>query len=500
MLASLVLALVLSACRVEPTSLIPTAPPLNLPEQAMQRLDCDFNVPDGVKVICGLLKVPVDYANPEGEQVDLQVTIYESESPNPEEPVVFLGFGPGTGRFFRGGFGNNLFSSFLETRDVILYSRQNASRADDADEPECPEIDAVAIQSLQQVQSQATLVEQTLEAYQTCRERLAAAGLKLDEPTTALAANDILTIRQALGIRQVNLLGFTYATLVALKILNSQPDAVRSLVLTDFYPPVAIQDMETSYFNALQRLFRTCREDDACNSTYPELETKFTQILTQLDGAPLELTVKHPVNPDMITVKVNGETFLYLLREFISSDATLPRIPLIIQEIYDGGGYKLAAEVQNLLMFRFFFQQEQAIYDACNERWAASPIESVSSTGVYPALHLALQNEYYLQSEICSMWNQQEFNPPKVQTVTTSVPLLVLQGGYDPYVAPELVEAWLHSSSQAQLVVFPNRGNGVFFGDDCSVNLITQFIDAPTKEVDAACAEQGLIRFTQPIN
>src|SRR5262245_54007259 len=66
----------------------------------LETTSCPFDTPDGETegqtMECDTLFVPEDYSQPDGAQIELQVAIIFSTSPEPEpDPVLYLSGGPG---------------------------------------------------------------------------------------------------------------------------------------------------------------------------------------------------------------------------------------------------------------------------------------------------------------------------------------------------------------------------------------------------------------------
>ena len=488
----------MTACRAEPTPLLAPAQSFNRPVQDMERVECLFDIPEGQKVTCGNLKVPKDYDAGLIEEVDLQVVIYESSSPAPEpDPIIFLGFNPGVSRFF---MSRGIFTSFIENRKIIFFTRQSSSEAEDGSAVNCPELNDLTLNFLQQQLTMGGYARTILDAHQACRDSLEEANMDLAGSPASQIVNDVMAIRQSLGFKQVNLYAGDSSTLAVLKILEQNPDAVRSVILTSFYPPIAEVDLESSYSQALQHLFDDCAADEACNAAFPDLGSKFQAVIEQLDSTPLLLEIKHPIKPDMIKVYIDGERFIYFMRDMLSSGNSIPRIPALIYDISEGEGFKMTVDVQNSMMFRSFQQQGELPSSSCVDLWAANSISPSKNVGISPELQAALKADYDLQIQICSLWTRQEYTPPEVKAGSTGLPVLVLHGAYDATYEPDLVEAWMKGFKKGQLVLLKGQGSGRFGGGSCVSGIVTGFLENPDRAVDSACVDTQPVEFILPIN
>src|SRR5690606_16185684 len=75
-------------------------------------------------------------------------------------------------------------------------------------------------------------------------------------------------------------------------------------------------------------------------------------------------------------------------------------------------------------------------------------------------------------------------------TRATDVPTLLLAGEYDPVTPPSYArDATERLGDEATLVEFPGLGHGATRSHPCAQQIFHAFLDDPTAEVDATCAE-----------
>jgi len=151
--------------------------PSSASDQVLQIVECAFDLPEDADIQCATLEVPMDYNLELGEMVELQIVIYGSENPNPApDPVIYLGSGPFSSIFFGGRGGGRTISLLREERVVYRFSRLGP-QPEDAESTACPEIETAFIDSLQGSKTPEQVAQTTLDAYQTCRDDLVAAGV-----------------------------------------------------------------------------------------------------------------------------------------------------------------------------------------------------------------------------------------------------------------------------------------------------------------------------------
>ena len=234
------------------------------------RVSGAHRVPKGTRhVDCGVLTVPEDRSNPSGRSVVLPVAIVRSTSPHKRpDPIVYFEGGPG-------GNGLSSIASFrsahlVTDRDMIFFDQRGTGKAKPS--LECPEVDAATYKNLDTTDPVAVEDARSVAAYGACRNRLAKIA-DLNHYNTPTTAEDVADLRRALGIRQWNIFGISYGTTVALEVLRSQPQGVRSAVIDSVFPPY-VNDGPQDTLDAVLRVFRTlyngCRKDRGVQRQVPD--------------------------------------------------------------------------------------------------------------------------------------------------------------------------------------------------------------------------------------
>jgi pimeloyl-ACP methyl ester carboxylesterase len=224
----------------------------------VESADCVIEVPSDADLECGVLVAPENYAVPEGRQVRMPYIILHSPSPaSGQTPVMFTEGGPGgTSLQSVWGFKNSVL---LKDRDVIIFEQRGNLFADPA--------------------LACTMDELFNEEDGTspCYEKLNAMGIDFTQYTTAVLAEDIESLRLALGIEQWDLLGTSYSTRLVQVLMDKYPEGIRAAILQAANPLHDTRhqhDPEHSYL-VLQVMFEDCSADPDCASAYPDLESQF---------------------------------------------------------------------------------------------------------------------------------------------------------------------------------------------------------------------------------
>src|SRR5204862_2054736 len=121
-----------------------------------------------------------------------------------------------------------------------------------------------AVQDAQMEQDLSTTVadQQYNDATQACRTRLSSQlHIDLNAYTSLNNANDIHDLITALKVPQVNLYGVSYGTRLALEVMRSFPQQVRSVILDSTVPSQA--DIFEDDPNVVARVYRSLFDDCA---------------------------------------------------------------------------------------------------------------------------------------------------------------------------------------------------------------------------------------------
>lgn len=260
----------------------------------MLTVDCPFTLPKGVTLgenaRCGFLRVPEDRHVAQSPDIKLPVLVVESETETSEDALVLLNGGPGepAQELLSGFFSSPAGGALVAERDVVFFEQRGTGYAEPA--LACGEMSTLARDPAYQ---RANLIEQTrLEsaALQTCGARLTAEGRDLAAYNTRESAADVAALAEALGYEQLNLLGISYGTRLALQVARDYPQRLRSLVLSSAAPPQLPIGTAPAYAEeVLAQLFEDCATNAACAAAYPDLAAAFSEVYASLQTSPLQL-------------------------------------------------------------------------------------------------------------------------------------------------------------------------------------------------------------------
>jgi pimeloyl-ACP methyl ester carboxylesterase len=430
---------------------------------------------------CGRLARPLDPSRPDGPHIDIHVAVLPAlaRSKRPD-PVFFFAGGPGQGAIDLAGHVSRLLARFGSRRDIVLIDQRGTGRStplacDGGGLPDgFADLDAQVARLLE------------------CRDALAQrpplqGASDLRHFTTTIAADDADAVRQALGVAQLNLVGVSYGTRVALEVLRRHPQTVRRVVLDGVAPPdMALpRSFSTDAQAALDDLLRWCALDEVCRQRHPQLAAQWRAVLGRL---PVQVVRPHPVSGADGAVTLTRAAVLGMVRMALYAPLLSSALPWAIDEAAQGRwlplvglGTALSEGARTpLLAVGMHFA---VICAEDYPRLSASPDPAGADFG---------DSLGALYRRVCAAWPRGDVPPGFERVPPSPVPVLLLSGGLDPVTPPRhggRVRTAL--GAQARHVVVPNAGHGVM-ALACVRELVFSFVDAaagaPAPHADAACA------------
>lgn len=499
---SLLTMLILSACAPLQT---PPSSALTPAEVRFEPAECMFdNDINGVD--CGYLYVPEDRSQPSGTQIQLAVAIIRSPNPNPApDPVLLLANGlgsPGAYVLYSTQGFKFVLKDILANRDVILLDQRGSGYSLPA--LECPELKSQALQDAPQNLSQEELQRHRFQAYRACHDRLEEAGINLPTYTNAAIAADVNDLRLTLGYKEWNIYGDSYGAQLTLRIMRDFPEGIRSVILDSIYRPQENVDTEAAINveRALKLLFERCASDEACNATYPDLETVFYDTAAQLDADPISLDVVSLETQEKIPVLINGDRMINLIVRLLYITDALPYIPGWIYKFYEGdanGDFMLKSYMYFFVFKHEFTSEGLGLSVQCNEEISVRSAEETESTNAEVPLRLQESLEQGKYLSMCSAWEIEPVTGIELQPFISDIPTLILAGDNDPVSAPDWSVSTAEELSTPYFFELPWASHGLIYGTTsasiCANKMISAFITDPTMKPDSACVDKLTVNF-----
>jgi pimeloyl-ACP methyl ester carboxylesterase len=447
----------------------PTAPP-RAGSSAVAWGACPFALGGGFvagkNVRCGNLALPEDRSNPSSAKIHLAVAVFKTPSSNAApDPVIFLQGGPG-GRIIQ-DVAQAIVSKQMSmtaqfgNHDVILVDQRGTGYSTPS--LQCPEVIQLQFQTSVNLSAQQQITAQN-QALATCHSRLVSKGINLSAYTTYNDAHDISDLITALGYPQVDLYAVSYGTRLALEMMRSFPQHLRSIVLDSTVPPQIglLTNVPFATARVFNTLFAGCAAEPSCAASYPNLQSVFYSMVPQLNANPVTFQATDATTGHSYKVVFHGDDLVNLLFSSFYVTQAIPLLPKMIYQVKTGN-YQIATLL-----------------------WGALMYDDSVAYGDYYSVECAEDVNHVTQTQVTAAGQSY---PPASESapVTSSIPTLVMESEYDPITPPsngDLVSKGLPDSYK---VLFPGVGHGAFIFNACPADVAISFWSAPTRQPDEAC-------------
>jgi pimeloyl-ACP methyl ester carboxylesterase len=295
---------------------------------------------EGRTVICGRVDVPESHDTPDGPRISLAFAVLKArtESPAPD-PLIYLHGGPGGGAVRDlAGIVVPIFEGHRARRDVVTFDQRAAGISSDM--VTCfSTFENSLVDLFHPEKLDSGKIEQI---FSDCTGELKANGRNLSAYNTVENARDVRAVMQALGYADYNIYGISYGTKLALEVMRSAPEGVRSVVLDSVFPPNA-RAYDTNILpvqEGVQQVINQCAADAKCAAAFPDLEATIQRVAVKLEKNPIPAARGRP--------EIDVRTLISLFQDrnaYGHWPNTTGHIPLIVTEWDRGetGTYDLLA-------------------------------------------------------------------------------------------------------------------------------------------------------------
>ena len=319
-----------------------------------------------------------------------------------------------------------------------------------------------------------------------CRERLESVA-DLKYYTTPLGIDDLDDVRLALGFDKINLYAISHGSQAVLEYLRRYPNHARTATLAGVATPTAKVPLQFARGaeQALTRLFDHCAGDEACNSAFPNLATKFAQILRSFDNDAVTFQALQPTTKAVQSVTISRGVFTVRLLSLLYNHRTLSLLPLILDRAARGNWLPYAQVVSRTAVppeFRVYLGTY--LSTTCSES-----LYFIDETELARATASTFIGDYRTRrhKQACAHWPRAEIGAEYFQPVHATTPVLMLSGDIDPATPATFGAQALKTLPHGRQVILRNTPHS--YTSPCARELIVGFIaSGSAKELEASCA------------
>ena len=460
----------------------------------IELVPCDFDGTGAqrVGVVCGLLSVPEYHENPQGRQIQIAFAFLKSKKEvSKKDPLLFLSGGPAQQSMNTSLLNFWLQSPFHKERDIFLLDQRGVGFSRPA--LECPEADIATANALFSGKSRSDLFRDISKSLTACHDRLVSEGIAIGAYTVAQSVQDIELLRKELGYNQWNIYGVSHGTRVSLMLMDQFPKGIRSAVLDSLLPSRRniITSLKEDLGENLQEIFQACFRDKACKTSYGNISVLYSEALQQVSHSDLFRDIKHPYTQEILSVPLTPELLKVVALHVVSIEG-LGALVQFFQEVSSENYDTIEKVLAEKRMFEDEISMGAHMAYQCSENAKFSQ-ESVGAsqirvldTGRSRYENTLRDKNIYFSS--CSTWNQEKTIDTTVSS-KIAVPALLFSGEYDEITPSAWGEEALKYFKEARHIVIPNMGHSSSINNECSIQMIHDFLDDPKAPLDDSCLE-----------
>jgi len=377
------------------------------------------------------------------------------------DPVVLLAGGPGQAASLAYPAFAEQLRAALPSRDIVIVDQRGTGRSSALG---CELDDDFGVQM--KVEFEMDVLEECAKSWPHDPKQF----------TTEAAAHDLEKVRRALGYPQLNLLGGSYGTRLALVYARLYEANVRTMVLDGVAPPqLALpNNFAEDGQAALDRLFRDCEASSGCAKNFPNLRVSFDAALRRSGDNEPPIAYAHPRTGEILEVQLTTRLFAMGVRGILYSAEFSALLPMVIARAAEGDFVPYlnllvvlgdsAERVMDVgLMLSVLCAEDLPRINAeeYEERWAGTFLGSMM---------------YELFASGCERWPVDPLPPSATQAVRVSTPTLLLSGALDPVTPARWADEAAKTLNVATHIIVEGSGHGTLM-KACVMKIATNFID-----------------------
>ena len=439
-----------------------------------------------VEAQCTRMQVPEDYAHPNGRKIQLAIAWIPAHNEGASDPVFMLAGGPGQSALDSYPGIAPAFAETLKKRSVILLDQRGTGGSNPLT---CTDTTGDKSSADEQTSDNLDVIRRFTER---CRDRLAPRA-DLRFYTTTDAIRDLDVVRAAIGTEKIDLVGVSYGTRVAQQYARRYPNQTRTVVLDSVAPNELIfgNDFARNLDDALAMGFKLCDQLPRCVERMGNPHANLTALLAQLKANPVPVRYRDPMTGEEKQENLTRRHLTLLAQMYAYAPMLSASLPLTLAEASKGRYEPLMAQAKliggNLGETVSAGMQMSVICSEDADQLKVDPVyaDSVLGNDMIDALRTQ-----------CGVWPRGERPADFHQPLVSDLPILVLEGEFDPVTPPRYGEQVVKNLSHGRLLVLHGQGHNVI-PIGCMPKLLARFIDtADAKSLDAHCLDK--LPYAQP--
>lgn len=415
------------------------------------------------ETVRGQVEIFEDNLKNKGRKIKLNIEVVPAKDPlHKAEPMFIVMGGPGQAATDLTSFFSDIFKTINEKSDLVFIDQRGTGKSN-------------PLQLKVTYNSLPDYFKDDFADKTTIRKSFDALSEENDLSCygTLNAIIDLDKVREIMGYEKINLYGTSYGTRVSIAYINKYPDRVRTATLKGLVPYdlVIPFDFADDAQRSLDILITDCKGNQACNTTYPDLEH---ELKTFFDTKfPVRVAVLNPETQKKDTVELTKQIVALNMRVLLMSPSTSKSIPFIVSQFNKGNCDPLTS-----IMLTTKKSYLKGVYDGmtlcviCNEDYPAlTRLTKETKTETF-------LGDYWIYrvTNSCEIWNPKMREVQKTEISKQDTPVLIISGNRDGATPPKYGDEVLKHFSNGRHVVV-NSGSHSFDGmRNCVENIICDFV------------------------
>jgi pimeloyl-ACP methyl ester carboxylesterase len=443
---------------------------LNLPADRLGKLSFD----------CAVISVPLDYADPGGRQIQLAlVRIHDSDNHAHTGSLIVNPGGPGgSGLDLALGLAGQVSDQILTHFDLVGFDPRGVGESTpihcmsdsekDRDNAASPDIRTVA--GFAQAKRMAAQIAHDCEQ---------AYGSALADFDTVQTARDLDQIRQAVGDRQMNYLGFSYGTELGAQYAHLFPSRIRVAVLDGAVDPLtsditAFADQLRGFELAFDQFAAWCRQHSPCSGLGDPRQAVYG-LVAKARRAPIPSSTPGETRTATSSIVLTG-----VLSALYSQSRwpTLGRALLDAQQGDSSGLFQLADDYNERFNGHYTNIADANTTISCNDSKPGPSDATIRATTRSWVQRFPMFGLWAAASLFsCQQWQPDRTVPPKPTAPTAAHRILVIGNLHDPATPYRGAQDLTNTLGNAELLTWDGEGHTSYLeGSSCIDHYVDRYL------------------------
>ncbi|MGJ7033213.1 alpha/beta hydrolase [Niabella hirudinis] len=430
-------------------------------------------------VICYKIRVDQTFDKRENGKITLAAIYAKRTGSKDAGPLLYLHGGPGLSTLSNAKryLDSKDWKRLREEHDLIMFDYRGTGFSG----PSVCENILDSLMSFKKTNpSPGAYQKKELELYLQCRNTLAGHNMDINSFNSVQMAADADAIREALHIKDWNVYGVSYGTMVGLHYIRSFPAHLRSVVLDSPFPPNASSfDFVNTMNESLSYMQERLLQDSLTAKKFPGIINDFSVTAARLNKTPVKVA----------GMDFTGEDFAWAMLMSFYDTKLVHLIPLALQEFSGGNDLLLSIWVEHL-SGRERHGKPNPIQGALITCYECKPRKQEDSPdsleAKYPYL-ASLSGKAFMN--LCFQFRPEGPGDAYFEAVKSDLPVLVIGGEFDPGTPPSYGRFAVQGLTNFTLIAVPNASHAAMHYNDCSFNLVRSFLQNPARKPDTRCLE-----------